>query len=95
MIDVVLQTEELTKRFAGRTAVDRLTMRVERGDIYGFLGPNGAGKSTTLRMLLGLIRPTSGLIKFPVRATEWEYLRNTLKTYSKSFFACRRVMLSP
>jgi len=75
MSDVALQTEDLTKRFAGRTAVDRLTMRVERRDIYGFLGPNGAGKSTTLRMLLGLIRPTSGVIKFPVRASTWEYLR--------------------
>jgi ABC-type multidrug transport system ATPase subunit len=75
MSDVALQTEELTKRFGANTAVDRLTMRVERGDIYGFLGPNGAGKSTTLRMLLGLVRPTSGLIKFPVRASTWEYLR--------------------
>jgi len=70
-----LQTEKLTKRFGARTAVDRLTIRVERGDIYGFLGPNGAGKSTTLRMLLGLVRPTSGTIKFPVRASTWEYLR--------------------
>jgi ABC-2 type transport system ATP-binding protein len=75
MSDVALQTEDLTKRFGARTAVDRLTMRVERGDIYGFLGPNGAGKSTTLRMLLGLVRPTSGVIKFPVRASSWEYLR--------------------
>ena len=75
MSDVSLQTEELTKRFGRRTAVDRLTIRVERGDIYGFLGPNGAGKSTTLRMLLGLVRPTSGVIKFPVRASTWEYLR--------------------
>jgi ABC-2 type transport system ATP-binding protein len=75
MSDVALQTEELTKRFGGRTAVNRLTMRVERGDIYGFLGPNGAGKSTTLRMLLGLVRPTSGVIKFPVKASSWEYLR--------------------
>jgi ABC-type multidrug transport system ATPase subunit len=75
MSDIALQTEELTKRFGGRTAVDRLTIRVERGDIYGFLGPNGAGKSTTLRMLLGLVRPTSGMIKFPVRASSWEYLR--------------------
>jgi ABC-2 type transport system ATP-binding protein len=73
--DTALQTEELTKRFGGRTAVDRLTIRVERGDIYGFLGPNGAGKSTTLRMLLGLVRPTSGVIKFPVHASSWEYLR--------------------
>ena len=75
MSDVALQTEDLTKRFGARTAVDRLTIRVERGDIYGFLGPNGAGKSTTLRMLLGLVRPTSGAIKFPVRASDWEYLK--------------------
>lgn len=75
MSDIALQTEDLTKRFGGRTAVDRLTIRVQRGDIYGFLGPNGAGKSTTLRMLLGLVRPTSGAIKFPVRASTWEYLR--------------------
>ncbi|HEX6718344.1 MAG TPA: ABC transporter ATP-binding protein [Pyrinomonadaceae bacterium] len=75
MSDVALQTENLTKRFGGRTAVDRLTICVERRDIYGFLGPNGAGKSTTLRMLLGLVRPTSGVIKFPVREGSWEYLR--------------------
>ena len=75
MSETALQTEQLTKRFGARTAVDRLTMRVERGDIYGFLGPNGAGKSTTLRMLLGLVRPTSGTIKFPVRGSGWEYLR--------------------
>ena len=75
MSEIALQTESLTKRFRARTAVDRLTMRVERGDIYGFLGPNGAGKSTTLRMLLGLVRPTSGVIKFPLRGSGWEYLR--------------------
>lgn len=75
MSDIALQTEDLTKRFGARTAVNRLTIRVERGDIYGFLGPNGAGKSTTLRMLLGLVRPTSGVIKFPVRSSSWEYLR--------------------
>jgi ABC-2 type transport system ATP-binding protein len=75
MSDLALQTEALTKRFGARTAVDRLSLRVERGDIYGFLGPNGAGKSTTLRMLLGLVRPTSGVIKFTLRATGWEYLR--------------------
>ena len=55
--------------------MDRLTIRVERGDIYGFLGPNGAGKSTTLRLLLGLVRPSSGVIKFPVHDSSWEYLR--------------------
>ena len=75
MYDIALQTEGLTKRFGARTAVDRLSLRVDRGDIYGFLGPNGAGKSTTLRMLLGLVRPTSGVVKFPLRASGWEYLR--------------------
>jgi ABC-2 type transport system ATP-binding protein len=75
MSEVALQTEGLTKRFGARVAVDRLTIRVESGDIYGFLGPNGAGKSTTLRMLLGLVRPTSGVIKFRPRASGWEYLR--------------------
>lgn len=75
MSEIALQTEQLTKRFGTSTAVDRLTIQVRRGDIYGFLGPNGAGKSTTLRMLLGLMRPTSGVIKFPVRASDWEYLR--------------------
>jgi ABC-type multidrug transport system ATPase subunit len=75
MADVILQTQDLTKRFGRRTAVDKLTLHVEQGDIYGFLGPNGAGKSTTLRMLLGLIRPTSGKIQFPVHGVRWEYLR--------------------
>jgi ABC-2 type transport system ATP-binding protein len=57
----VIETSELSKRYAEQiVAVDELTMRVRRGEVYGFLGPNGAGKTTTLRMLLGLIRPTSG-----------------------------------
>jgi ABC-type multidrug transport system ATPase subunit len=75
MSDIALETQDLTKRFGSRTAVDRLSLRVERGDIYGFLGPNGAGKSTTLRMLLGLVRPTSGVVRFPLPAGSWEYLR--------------------
>src|ERR1044071_4460762 len=75
MPDVILQTKGLTKRFGRRTAVDKRTLHVERGDIYGFLGPNGAGKSTTLRMLLGLIRPTAGKIEFPIQGVHWSYLR--------------------
>ncbi|HET8522337.1 MAG TPA: ABC transporter ATP-binding protein [Thermomicrobiales bacterium] len=59
----VIATEDLTKRYGEHIlAVDKLTMRVRRGEVYGFLGPNGAGKTTTLRMLVGLIRPTSGQI---------------------------------
>ncbi|MBM0127986.1 ATP-binding cassette domain-containing protein [Pimelobacter simplex] len=56
----VASTESLTKVYGDRVAVDKVTMTVQRGEVYGFLGPNGAGKTTTLRMLLGLIRPTSG-----------------------------------
>jgi ABC-2 type transport system ATP-binding protein len=53
-------TEKLSKRYGGRLAVDRVSLSVRRGEVYGFLGPNGAGKTTTLRMLVGLVRPTSG-----------------------------------
>lgn len=63
MGDIVLQTELLTKKYRGRVAVDRLSLEVSRGDIYGFLGQNGAGKSTTIRMVLGLVRPTSGRVR--------------------------------
>jgi ABC-2 type transport system ATP-binding protein len=56
----VIETRDLSKRYRNLVAVDRLTLSVRRGEVYGFLGPNGAGKTTTLRMLLGLVRPTSG-----------------------------------
>ncbi|WP_280233396.1 ABC transporter ATP-binding protein [Nocardia cyriacigeorgica] len=60
MTDSIVVTDELTKRYGAHLAVDRVDMRVEPGEIYGFLGPNGAGKTTTLRMLVGLIAPTAG-----------------------------------
>ena len=52
--------EGLTKRYGDRAAVDRLDLTVNAGEFFGFLGPNGAGKSTTIKMLCGLIRPSSG-----------------------------------
>jgi ABC-type multidrug transport system ATPase subunit len=56
-----IETQDLTKVYGKQvTAVNRLSLRVRRGEVYGFLGPNGAGKTTTLRMLLGLVRATSG-----------------------------------
>ncbi len=51
---------DLVKRFGGFTAVDHINLETAKGEIFGFLGPNGAGKSTTIRMLCGLLRPTSG-----------------------------------
>ena len=52
----------LTKRFNGVYAVQNISFKVERGDVYGFLGPNGAGKTTTIRMIMGIIQPDSGSI---------------------------------
>jgi ABC-type multidrug transport system ATPase subunit len=57
---VVIETRDLTKRFKDVLAVDALSMKVRKGEIYGFLGPNGAGKSTTIKMIMGLFHPTSG-----------------------------------
>ena len=56
----VLLTDNLTKRYGNTAAVDRIRLRIEEGEVYGFLGPNGAGKTTTLKMLVGLIQPTEG-----------------------------------
>src|SRR5512143_2791648 len=56
----VIQAEDLTRRFGKLTAVDRLNLVVERGEIFGLVGPDGAGKTTTLRMLCGLMNPSEG-----------------------------------
>ncbi|HET6821155.1 MAG TPA: ABC transporter ATP-binding protein [Anaerolineales bacterium] len=55
-----IKTEELRKVFGDRAAVKGLTLQVEQGEVFGFLGPNGAGKTTSMKMLLGLVAPTSG-----------------------------------
>lgn len=60
---IVLRLINLRKTFGGLTAVDDLSLRVERGEVFGLLGPNGAGKSTTLSMCLGLIAPDSGRVE--------------------------------
>jgi len=60
MTDTLIQTHALTKRFGRVTAVEDLHLEVKEGDLFGFLGPNGSGKTTTVRMLLGLVYPTSG-----------------------------------
>jgi ABC-2 type transport system ATP-binding protein len=61
-MDAALVTSSLTRVFGDRTAVDSVDLTVQSGTFYGFLGPNGAGKSTTIKMLTGLLTPTSGTI---------------------------------
>ena len=58
--DCIITTEQLTKKYKNFTSVNNVSLHIRKGSIYGFLGPNGAGKSTTMKMLLGLTKPTSG-----------------------------------
>jgi ABC-2 type transport system ATP-binding protein len=60
MSDLAIVTEKLTRRFGALTAVENVDLQVAAGQFFGFLGPNGAGKSTTIKMLTGLLAPTSG-----------------------------------
>ena len=59
----IIETQDLCKRYGPALRVAHLDLSVPEGAIYGFLGPNGAGKSTTLKMLLGLVRPSAGSIR--------------------------------
>jgi len=63
MSDFAVEVEDLVKTFGSFVAVDHIHFQVKRGEVFGFLGPNGAGKSTTIRMLCGLLIPTSGIGK--------------------------------
>jgi ABC-2 type transport system ATP-binding protein len=60
MAEIAIKTENLTRRFGALTAVDNINLQVQAGQFFGFLGPNGAGKSTTIKMLTGLLAPSSG-----------------------------------
>ena len=60
---VAVETVDLTKAYDSTAVVDRLNLRIEEGEIFGFLGPNGAGKTTTILMMLGLTEPTSGVAR--------------------------------
>ena len=56
----IIESSHLTKRYADFTAVSNVNLHIPKGTVYGFLGPNGAGKSTTMKMFLGLTKPTAG-----------------------------------
>jgi len=60
MTDTVIEVNDLVKQFGDFTAIDHVSFQVQRGEVVGYLGPNGSGKTTTMRVLLGLLRPTSG-----------------------------------
>ena len=63
-MDILLKTTNLCKRFKGQMAVNNVSLNIQRNSVYGLLGPNGAGKSTTLKMITGILKPTSGDIDF-------------------------------
>lgn len=86
-MSIAIHCEQLTKRFAERVAVNSLTLTVPKGSIYGFLGPNGSGKSTTIRMLCGLLAPTSGtgtVLGFDVM-TQSEEIKQRIGYMSQKF----------
>jgi len=85
--ELSVEVRNLVKRFDDFTAVDDVTFNVHRGEIFGFLGPNGAGKSTTIRMLCGLLSPTSGEARvggFDI-ANQGEMLRHYIGYMSQKF----------
>ena len=85
--DISVVIENLVKRFGDFVAVDHINLETRKGEIFGFLGPNGAGKSTTIRMLCGLLRPTSGkatVAGFDV-AREPELVRQNIGYMSQKF----------
>jgi ABC-2 type transport system ATP-binding protein len=87
MSDWAVETHELVKAFGAFVAVDRVSLQVHTGEIFGFLGPNGAGKSTTIRMLCGLLTPTSGraVVKGLDVATKPEEVRRNIGYMSQKF----------
>lgn len=82
-----VETDKLVKAFGSFTAVDQVSLRVKKGEIFGFLGPNGAGKSTTIRMLCGLLTPTSGqaFVEGINVADEPEQVRRNIGYMSQKF----------
>ena len=58
----MIQLKDLTKQYGNLTAVDQLNLDIPKGEVFGFLGPNGAGKTTTIKMMGGILKPTSGSV---------------------------------
>jgi ABC-type multidrug transport system ATPase subunit len=87
MLELMIQCEGLTKRFGHFTAVDHVSLKIEKGSIFGFLGPNGSGKSTMIRMLCGLLEPSEGSARiagFDV-AKQTDEIKNLIGYMSQKF----------
>jgi ABC-2 type transport system ATP-binding protein len=78
----LIETQQLVKRFGEKLAVDDISFQVSGGEIFGFLGPNGAGKTTTIKMIVGLLQPTSGT----VRVAGFDVQKQPLKAKSSNGF---------
>jgi ABC-2 type transport system ATP-binding protein len=78
----VIRLKDLTKRYGKFTAVDGISLDVQRGELFGLLGPNGAGKTTTMRMIAGILRPTSG----SVHVDDVDLLRHPLQAKARIGF---------
>src|SRR5512133_440349 len=63
MPEALIETRDLIKRYGDKVAVNNVSFNVYSGEVFGFLGPNGAGKTTTIKMIVGLLQPTSGAVK--------------------------------
>lgn len=74
----ILDTHEVTKRFGGLTAVNKVSMKVEDGQIYGLIGPNGAGKTTFLNSIAGYFPPTLGKVMFLKKKHDWLFSRSNV-----------------
>jgi ABC-2 type transport system ATP-binding protein len=87
MSEIVLKTNKLTKKFGSFTAVNEISFEVEKGEIFGFLGANGAGKTTAMKMLCGLLAPTSGeaTVGGYYIYTEAEQIKKTIGYMSQRF----------
>ena len=79
----MIRLKDLTKRYGKFTAVDGITLDVPRGELFGLLGPNGAGKTTTMRMIAGILRPTSG----SVHVDDVDLLRHPLEAKARIGFS--------